>query len=47
MVHKGVKYNFNYCDNKTTWLDNLTAHEMFIHEGVMFDCNCYDHKATE
>ena len=36
MVHKGVKYNCNYCNNKTTWPDNLTAHKMFIHEGIMF-----------
>ena len=47
MVHKGVKHNCNYCDNKTTWPDNLTAHKMFIPKGVIFDCNCCDYKATE
>ena len=47
MVHKGVKYNCDYCDNKTTQQDNLTANKMFIHKGVMFDCSCCDYKATE
>ena len=40
MVYKEVKYNRNYCDNKTTKQDNQTAHKMF-------DCNCCDPKATE
>ena len=38
-VHEGVKYDCNYCDYKTTWQDNVTAHEIEIHEVVLFDFN--------